>query len=66
MMDRLKALNELHTLKEQAKAKLKSRVVLAKIQEGTLLVLRLEVEDLRVWLRVVIDEDLMKISPHPK
>lgn len=40
--------------------------MITKIQEGTLLVLSLEIEDLRAWLIFMIDKDLVRVTPHPK
>lgn len=48
------------------KIELQAMTMVAKMHDGALKVPRLQGEDLQTWLRVIIDEDLKKVSLHLK
>lgn len=65
MVEKLKAMNELFKLKEGAKIGLQVDATITTIHKGTLSILRPKVEYLQAWLRMMIDEELLKVTPHP-
>lgn len=66
MEEKLKALNELYKLKEWAKVDLQASVIETSIHKGSLSISKPNAEDLQMWLSVMIDKDLLKVTPHSK
>lgn len=66
MVQRQMNLNKFFKIKEYVKKEFQVATLVAKMHDGVLSIPKIEIEDLLTWLKVMIEEDLKKVSQHLK